>query len=41
LEVLSQSLPEFILNLIIQKMATEVRQAQTDAANGPKLEEIE
>lgn len=38
LEVLSQSLPEFILNLIIQKMAAEVQSAQ---ATGSRLEEID
>ncbi|KAJ3368851.1 hypothetical protein HDU91_000232 [Kappamyces sp. JEL0680] len=38
LEVLSQSLPEVILNLIVQKLASDVRAAQTGATT---LEEVE
>jgi hypothetical protein len=38
LEVLSQSIPEIIINKIIQKMAAEVREAQEMAS---KVEEVE
>ncbi len=40
LEVLSQSLPEIIITLIIQKMAAEVKAAQQAGALNP-VEEIE
>jgi hypothetical protein len=40
LEVLAQSLPEMILQLIIQKMAADVR-AANEKTGGATVEEIE